>query len=456
MNKIDLMLMAFRNLWRRKSRTILTILSVVIGTFSIIIMISLGIGMKKSQDDMIKSIGSIQNIMISSDSGQQKPKKIDKNEIARIKRNKHVKEVIPYVMLPSELKIKNHDNYFAYTSIKVIPDKILDELTQDDIESGKLLRKNDDNKMLYGKAVEIRNDDNYELVERTPDLKFQIMLGYDEGFNPLDDSKPQSKKIDIDIAGILKDESMLSKDSVYLNEKTYKNLLREDQKLENPTLTMGNTNKNPSKNIEYYYADVVVDDLENVESVEGDLRGYGYDTQSLKSIADQFNESTKTVQFILAGIGSVAFIVSAIGIINTMLMSIYERRKEIGVMKVIGASIKDIRNLFLCEAGFIGFIGGIFGLILSTVVSHIINNIYSSQMVADMGNIDEVSISYIPPWLYIIAAIFAFIIGVIAGYVPARRATRLKAIDSLRSDWFVDLCKKGIFIEGGFIWKLKT
>lgn len=434
MNKIDLMLMAFRNLWRRKSRTILTILSVVIGTFSIIIMISLGIGMKKSQDDMIKSIGSIQNIMISSDSGQQKPKKIDKNEIARIKRNKHVKEVIPYVMLPSELKIKNHDNYFAYTSIKVIPDKILDELTQDDIESGKLLRKNDDNKMLYGKAVEIRNDDNYELVERTPDLKFQIMLGYDEGFNPLDDSKPQSKKIDIDIAGILKDESMLSKDSVYLNEKTYKNLLREDQKLENPTLTMGNTNKNPSKNIEYYYADVVVDDLENVESVEGDLRGYGYDTQSLKSIADQFNESTKTVQFILAGIGSVAFIVSAIGIINTMLMSIYERRKEIGVMKVIGASIKDIRNLFLYEAGFIGFIGGIFGLILSTVVSNIINNIYSSQMVADMGNIDEVSISYIPPWLYIIAAIFAFIIGVIAGYVPARRATRLKAIDSLRSD----------------------
>lgn len=434
MNKIDLMLMAFRNLWRRKSRTILTILSVVIGTFSIIIMISLGIGMKKSQDDMIKSIGSIQNIMISSDSGQQKPKKIDKNEIARIKRNKHVKEVIPYVMLPSELKIKNHDNYFAYTSIKVIPDKILDELTQDDIESGKLLRKNDDNKMLYGKAVEIRNDDNYELVERTPDLKFQIMLGYDEGFNPLDDSKPQSKKIDIDIAGILKDESMLSKDSVYLNEKTYKNLLREDQKLENPTLTMGNTNKNPSKNIEYYYADVVVDDLENVESVEGDLRGYGYDTQSLKSIADQFNESTKTVQFILAGIGSVAFIVSAIGIINTMLMSIYERRKEIGVMKVIGASIKDIRNLFLCEAGFIGFIGGIFGLILSTVVSHIINNIYSAQMVADMGNIDQVSISYIPPWLYIVAAIFAFVIGVIAGYVPARRATRLKAIDSLRSD----------------------
>ena len=434
MNKLDLMLMAFRNLWRRKSRTILTILSVVIGTFSIIIMISLGIGMKKSQDDMIKSIGSIQNIMISSDQGQSKPKKIDKNEIARIKRNKHVKEVIPYVMLQAQLKVKNHDDYDVYPMIKVIPDKILEGLTQDDIESGKLLRKNDDNKMLYGKAVEIRNNENYDLIERTPDLKFQILLGYEGEFNPLNDSKAQSKKVDVDIAGVLQDESILSKDSVYLNEKTYRNLLKEDQKLETPTLTMGKPNKNISKSIEYYYADVVVDDIENVESVEGDLRGYGYDTQSLKSIADQFEESTKTVQFILAGIGSVAFVVSAIGIINTMLMSIYERRKEIGVMKVIGASIKDIRNLFLYEAGFIGFIGGIFGLILSTVVSNIINNIYSAQMVADMGNIDEISISYIPPWLYIVAAIFAFVIGVIAGYAPARRATRLKAIDSLRSD----------------------
>ena len=79
------------------------------------------------------------------------------------------------------------------------------------------------------------------------------------------------------------------------------------------------------------------------------------------------------IQADLGGIGAVYLLVAAIGIANTMMMSIYERTKEIGVLKVLGCSLKTIRNMFLIEAGFIGFIGGIIGLILSLLVSVLIN-----------------------------------------------------------------------------------
>ena len=133
---------------------------------------------------------------------------------------------------------------------------------------------------------------------------------------------------------------------------------------------------------------------------------------------------------ILGGIGSVAFIVSAIGIINTMLMSIYEREKEIGVMKVIGASIKDVRSLFLIESGFIGFFGGVIGLLISLGVGKIINVFMAGGGMFGTGD----TIIAISPILAIVGVGFSSLVGVMAGYIPARRATKLSAIEALRSN----------------------
>ena len=108
-----------------------------------------------------------------------------------------------------------------------------------------------------------------------------------------------------------------------------------------------------SDKIKYDNLKVIVDDVNNLERIENDIKKLGYNTQSEASSAEEIKKQTMQVTLILGGIGSVAFIVSAIGIINTMLMSIYERQKEIGVMKVIGASINDIRGMFLIESGFI-------------------------------------------------------------------------------------------------------
>ena len=153
------------------------------------------------------------------------------------------------------------------------------------------------------------------------------------------------------------------------------------------------------------------------------------------------------IQGALGGIGGISLLVAAIGITNTMIMSIYERTREIGVMKVIGASLKDIRSLFLYEAANIGLIGGILGTILSVILSITINFFYAKLKVGgNMGmgmnmnmyadNINQTTpyISYIPIWLIFFGILFSTIIGVLSGYIPAKKAMSLSALESLRND----------------------
>ena len=145
----------------------------------------------------------------------------------------------------------------------------------------------------------------------------------------------------------------------------------------------------------------------------------------------EIESQTRTIMLILGGIGSIAFIVSAIGIINTMLMSIYERQKEIGVMKVIGASVSDIQTMFLIESGFIGFFGGVLGLLISLLAGKLINNVFTGL---NEGMVGVNKIIIIPTWLALVGVGFSALVGVLAGYLPARRATKLSAIDALRAN----------------------
>ena len=142
------------------------------------------------------------------------------------------------------------------------------------------------------------------------------------------------------------------------------------------------------------------------------------------------------MQIILGGIGGISLLVAAIGITNTMVMSIYERTKEIGVMKVIGAKISDIRNLFLLEAGMIGFFGGLIGVVLSLGISTAMNSAYRSfaenSGMASSGG--EAYISIIKPELAIGALVICFLIGIITGYYPAVRATKLSAIEAIKTE----------------------
>ena len=213
-------------------------------------------------------------------------------------------------------------------------------------------------------------------------------------------------------------------------------LKKEDGKISSPSLIQsfdekGNPIPETSDKITYENLEVIVDDVKNVEEAEKEIRLLGYQTNSMAQANEEIQNQTRTIMLILGGIGSIAFIVSAIGIINTMLMSIYERQKEIGVMKVIGASVSDIQTMFLIESGFIGFFGGILGLLISLLVSKVINGAFSgmNDSIVQGGNI-----IVIPLWLALLGVGFSALVGVLAGYLPARRATKLSAIDALRAN----------------------
>ena len=144
------------------------------------------------------------------------------------------------------------------------------------------------------------------------------------------------------------------------------------------------------------------------------------------------------IQGVLGGIGGISLFVAALGITNTMIMSIYERTKEIGVMKVVGANLKDIRKMFLLEAGMIGFIGGAAGVALSFILSFLMNTVLSEAIGMALGGVfwgaGEGSISIIPWWVAAAALSFATAVGMAAGFYPAKRAMNLSALESLRNE----------------------
>jgi len=121
-----------------------------------------------------------------------------------------------------------------------------------------------------------------------------------------------------------------------------------------------------------------------------------------------------------------------LGIVNTMIMSILERTREIGIMKAIGGSEIQIKWIFFVEAGSIGFIGAIFGLLLGWIVTRISNQIANSQFLP--AGEPQVDFFYFPLWLILGAIAFSVILSLIAGLYPAIRAARIDPVKALRHD----------------------
>ena len=162
----------------------------------------------------------------------------------------------------------------------------------------------------------------------------------------------------------------------------------------------------------------------------------GYYGETNKEWIEETEKQFMIIEAVLGGIGAVAMLVAAISIANTMTMSTYERTKEIGVMKVLGCALGNIRSMFLAEAAFIGFLGGVAGIILSYVLSIVLNKVIAPRFMGDMleGYGSNVSISAIPLWLVALAIVFSTLIGMIAGFFPAQRATKLSPLAAIRNE----------------------
>jgi putative ABC transport system permease protein len=153
------------------------------------------------------------------------------------------------------------------------------------------------------------------------------------------------------------------------------------------------------------------------------------------SISDQLKEIRRgflIVDSILGAVGTIALVVAALGIANTMVMSILERTREIGIMKAIGASEGEIKMIFFVEAATIGVIGALFGLVLGWAVTRVANLVVNTHIMPE-GEL-PVNLFYFPVWLILGAIGFSIVVSLIAGLYPATRAARVDPVEALRHD----------------------
>jgi putative ABC transport system permease protein len=161
------------------------------------------------------------------------------------------------------------------------------------------------------------------------------------------------------------------------------------------------------------------------------FRSDGYQVQSLELILEQANRVFAVINVMLASVGGLALFVASLGIVNTMIMAIYERTREIGTMKAIGASRSDIRGLFMIEAGLIGLLGGAVGIVGGWLLGLALNKVIAWYIERERLPIDATF--FVTPWWLALAALgFAALVGIVAGLYPAARAARLDPLVALR------------------------
>ncbi len=443
----DLFRMSSSNLWRRKLRTFLTVLGVVIGTASIVVMISLGLGLQKINLQQIEEYGGLTTINVYSNdyygggSESEEIKRIDDKVVEEISRIEHVQLASPILSLSV---IAKKGAYEANLNIQGLTQEALKDKNLE-IGEGTLPPDDGTLQFFYGNQVitdfyNSRTNEYYWDTQELPDVDLMndpIFVIFDSsaywqskggGGEGSEQAVTPPKKYIVPTSGVLAggvEEYNSNCWYVYADIDALKAQLKKV--FRNKVIPGQPTTKGGKPYKEWYYErlEVRVDDVDNVSDVQKQLQDMGYQADSNAEWLEQTQAQMQTIQLVLGGIGAVSLFVAAIGIANTMMMSIYERTKEIGIIKVLGCDMRNIRTMFLMEAGFIGFFGGLVGLLLSYGISTIINVLAGEEYSG---------ISHIPIWLALIALVFAVFVGMASGFLPALRAMRLSPLSAIRNE----------------------
>lgn len=466
----DRLLSALQNLRRHKTRTILTSLGVVVGCMSILIMVSIGYGLSEAQQSMIEGMGDITKITInnyasySPTGGSTTSNAIDDEKLLEFKAIEHVKVVSPMLQLEdfqAKVTAKNDIYRADYCPLVGLSKDLMNE-EYFELEEGLFPQAS---ASLQTTDVLVGADFAYLFVDtRRPEGQNRISpygddFGYYYGPMGEEEAMPEKQEpyfepLDETIKLTL---SSYSESSTTPKESTFK--LRPvgktvaDYNLTYETAEGIMIDLDSFKNIvnqarrdaglprkSFIYSSVVVyaDSIDHVKSIQDTITGMGYEAYSTQDTIESIQESSRSIQMILGGIGAISLLVAAIGITNTMIMSLTERTREIGIMKALGCRTKDIQMIFLTEAGTIGFLGGMFGILFSYLISFAINYfawqpkggfIEFIQFVLTSGS---GRISVIPLWLALFGLLFSIIIGLVAGFIPARRSLKVSALEAMK------------------------
>lgn len=509
----DILGMSLTNLWRRKMRTVLTVLGVIIGTASIVVMLSLGLGLKQAMMAQVSTAGGLTEILVYSDGDYGTDALLlNDDTINSFMEIEHVDNVEPQIYYNMPVQAGKYEADVSILGVSteyleemqlgegslpeagngtlelVIGNQVLgdffdiatgeypywesEELPNIDLMKTPLIGGIDKEESYIDPESESTSstassdvdstfsDSSEEFEDSSDDFSDESddFTG-DDAEDESDDSTDSfltdeseddfeddsmsnsmftssTKRIQLKVAGITEGDMETYTEysyNCYAEIESLKAFLKQNYS-ENDIIPGQPTDRNgkPYRDLKYTQLIVKVDESANVEDVLQTIQDMGYRGEANKEWLEEIEKEFMIIEAVLGGIGAVALLVAAIGIANTMTMSTYERTKEIGIMKVLGCSLGNIRSMFLSEAAFIGFLGGIMGIVLSYILSLVANKVVAPMVMSEYG--DGTKISVIPIWLVLLAILFSTIIGMVAGFFPAQRATKLSPLAAIRNE----------------------
>lgn len=400
MRLVDLASLSTRMFKTNPMRTWLTILGMGVGTGAVVILVGLGFGLQQIILEQIVFGETLLSLGVSSTGS--KAVQVNDESVAEIKKIPHVLDVAPLARFPALITYKGltgnlflqgaEPPYIRYGGVVATAGEVFT-----DADGG------DDTSVMLSPAILklFAIDDPEAIIGQS--VTFRLLI-------PSPDKPDEVNEIYIDkqfrVKGITKEEGVLNALIMLPELKKYVGVS------------------------EYDRAQVRVESSEYLSLVEKTLIEKGFRVTALSKTVEQASKIFQGVQAVLATFGGIALLVSAIGMFNTMTVTLLERTKEIGIMRTIGASPNDVKLLFVSESVVVGFLGGISGILMGVILGFSLNlvlNVLASQFGGQ-----AVSLFAFPVWFLVFIAVFSASVGYLTGIFPARRAAKLNPLDAIR------------------------
>lgn len=467
----DLTELALRNLRESILRNSLTTVGISVGVASLVAMLSLGIGLQQLASRRLMKSGLFDTIVVTSrreprnfgrDEDRNAPapadsRLLDEPTRAELEHLPNVIEANPDIRFATELR---YDDKPHLTTVAALPES---SQSTDAFESiqGHLFSSNAAPEAILQKsfAAELlgrpRNPgtDETNVAElAAPLLGKELIMSYAQREAPQTAAAATAPPTDSKRASAANEDLAASSYSVVSRQQKLKIVgvvdldpesmrgptrgrvfiplkLAERLHVMQPTDLRELTSASGNQTL-YSSVSVRVKDPAQIRATEDAIKKMGFNTFSILDATRSLQQFFAVLDLFLGIFGSLALAVASIGIVNTLVMAILERRREIGIMKAIGASDIDVKKLFFAEAGAMGILGGFVGVALGWAIGHVINlgtNIYLKRQ-----SLPPEHFWSVPWWLVGAAILFSFVVSLVAGLYPAARAARLDPVQALR------------------------
>lgn len=436
MNIVELIKTATSNLMRSKARTILTILSVFIGAFAISLTMGLNVGVNDFVDKQLGTLGVENEVIIYKAAANQEADKANSDEPTEYDSQAESSESagnmngasISYLTDSDIQTLKNNKNLEdVQADLTIKPLYVQGESDKKYEVSLTYLSGKPNISLISGKMMD-NDSDEYQIMVNEDYVKYlgytnKSIIGKKITIAANDFNNENTELIEATVVAVPNKSLLNSDGSSIINSSLNQKIYQVNQK--NVPASAKSQYYNVNAKVKNYQGQETIDDL------KADLKKDGYEVQGFEEALGQVTGVVNGITGALILFGAIALLAASFGIINTLYMSVQERKQEIGLMKALGLTKGKVFSLFSFEAIMIGFFGSLLGLLGAFGIGSVVNNIAGQTFLKDLPAFDLIKFN-LTSCLIVMGVIM--LIAFLAGTLPSRKASRLDPIEALRSE----------------------